>query len=121
MGCAMGKAWRHQVEPSVCTRLLMVRFICLNGGKRSGPHSSGLRRDQTRHPSNNAAIASCDRGVEPGIRVTPKIVATWRKRETVEDHKTGPKTPRPGVLSEVEDAMIAALSCRSTAASMPCS
>src|SRR5690625_2650958 len=38
----------------------------------------------------------------------PKRVAKWRKRATVEDLTTGPKTPPSTVLSEAEEAMIVA-------------
>ena len=44
------------------------------------------------------------------LGINPKTVAKWRKRETVEDRKTGPKDPRSTVLSETEEAMIVA--CR---------
>jgi len=40
--------------------------------------------------------------------VNPKAVAKWRKRETVEDRKTGPKEPRPSVLSEDKEATVVA-------------
>lgn len=40
--------------------------------------------------------------------INPKTVAKWRKRETVEDLKTGPKEPRSSVLSEAEEAMVVA-------------
>ena len=33
----------------------------------------------------------------------PKTVATWRKRATVEDMKTGPTEPRSTVLTEAEE------------------
>src|SRR6056297_752431 len=42
------------------------------------------------------------------LGITPKPVAKWRKRQTVEDQKTGPRTPRSTVLSEQEEAMIVA-------------
>ena len=42
------------------------------------------------------------------LGVTPKTVAKWRKRQTVEDHKTGPKEPRSTVLGEEEEAMVVA-------------
>ncbi|MBN8295002.1 IS481 family transposase, partial [Rhodobacter sp. NTK016B] len=35
-------------------------------------------------------------------------VAKWRKRRTVADRKTGPGDPRSTVLSEAEEAMMAA-------------
>jgi transposase-like protein len=40
--------------------------------------------------------------------INPKTVAKWRKRQTVEDQKTGPKEPRSTVLSETDEAMIVA-------------
>ncbi|WP_299776083.1 IS481 family transposase, partial [uncultured Tateyamaria sp.] len=43
---------------------------------------------------------------ELGINV--KTVAKWRKRQTVEDRKTGPKEPSSTVLSEDEEAMVVA-------------
>jgi hypothetical protein len=42
---------------------------------------------------------------ELGVNV--KTVEKWRKRETVEDRKTGPKQPSSTVLSADEEAMIA--------------
>ena len=46
------------------------------------------------------------RSRELGINV--KTVAKWRKRETVEDRKTGPTHPSSTVLSADEEAMIVA-------------
>ncbi len=40
--------------------------------------------------------------------INPRTVQKWRKRATVEDLKTGPKTPRSTVLSEDEEAIIVA-------------
>ena len=40
--------------------------------------------------------------------VNPKTVAKWRKRDGVDDHKTGPKEPRSTVLSQTEEAVIVA-------------
>lgn len=42
------------------------------------------------------------------LGINPKTVAKWRKRQTVEDQKTGPKEPRSTVLSEEEEAMVVA-------------
>ena len=53
---------------------------------------------------SQASIAELSR--ELGIN--PKTVAKWRKRQTVEDRKTGPQEPRSTVLSEAEEAMIVA-------------
>jgi hypothetical protein len=38
----------------------------------------------------------------------PVFCAKWRKRQTVEDQKTGPKEPRSTILSEDEEAMVVA-------------
>ena len=40
--------------------------------------------------------------------INPKTVAKWRKRASVGDMKTGPREPRSAVLTEAEEAMIAA-------------
>lgn len=42
------------------------------------------------------------------LGINPKTVAKWRKRETVEDMKTGPSEPRSTVLIEAEGAMVVA-------------
>ena len=42
------------------------------------------------------------------LGINPKTVAKWRKRQSVEDLKTGPKEPRSTVLSEEEEAMVVA-------------
>jgi hypothetical protein len=51
--------------------------------------------------ATNAALSR-----ELGINV--KTVAKWRKRETVEDRKTGPTKPSSTVLGTDEEAMIVA-------------
>ncbi len=53
---------------------------------------------------SQASIAALSR--ELGIN--PKTAAKWRKRETVEDLKTGPGEPHSTVLTEAEEAMIVA-------------
>ena len=53
---------------------------------------------------SQASIAELSR--ELGIN--PKTVAKWRKRQTVEDQKTGPKDPRSTILNEDEEAMVVA-------------
>ena len=40
--------------------------------------------------------------------INPKTVAKWRKRQTVDELKTGPKEPRSAVLKEAEEAAIVA-------------
>ena len=42
------------------------------------------------------------------LGINPKTVAKWRKRQTVEDQKTGPTEPRSTVLSEEEKAVVVA-------------
>src|SRR5690606_41372803 len=51
---------------------------------------------------SQASLAALSR--ELGIN--PKTVAKWRKRQTVEDLKTGPKEPRSTVLTEAEEAAV---------------
>ena len=87
----------------------MVRSIQWNGRKHYGTSSSRQRHDHACRQSSNTAIASFDRGVEPGVGINPKTVAKWRKRQTVEDQKTGPKEPRSTVLSAQEEAVVVAL------------
>jgi len=53
---------------------------------------------------SEASIAALSR--QHGIN--PKTVAKWRKRQSVEDRKTGPKVPRSTVLSPEEEAVIVA-------------
>ena len=53
---------------------------------------------------SQASIAELSR--ELGIN--PKTVAKWRKRQTVEDQKTGPREPRSTTLSEEDEAMVVA-------------
>ncbi|MGR3248495.1 MAG: antitoxin MazE-like protein [Paracoccus sp. (in: a-proteobacteria)] len=38
----------------------------------------------------------------------PKTLAKWRKRQTVDDLKTGPKEPRSTILTEAEEATVIA-------------
>ncbi len=40
--------------------------------------------------------------------INPKTVAKWRKRQILEDMRTGPKEPRSTTLSEAEEAMVVA-------------
>ena len=42
------------------------------------------------------------------LGLNPKTVAKWRKRQTIEDRKTGQKEPRSIILNEKEEAMIVA-------------
>lgn len=42
------------------------------------------------------------------LGINPKTVATWRKRATVEDMKTGLNEPRSTVLNEAEEAAVVA-------------
>ena len=44
------------------------------------------------------------------LGINPKTVAKWRKRQSVEDRKTGPREPSSTVPSEEDEAVIVA--CR---------
>jgi hypothetical protein len=74
-----------------------------------GPSSPRERHDHVRRQNSNVAIAGFARTVERvTLGITPKTVAEWRKRASVEDLKTGPKEPRSTVLTEAEDAAVVA-------------
>jgi transposase-like protein len=72
------------------------RVIC----KTRGTHA--IRAAIQRSQATNAALSR-----ELGINV--KTVTKWRKRETLEDRKTGPTEPSSTVLGKDEEAMIVAL------------
>ena len=40
--------------------------------------------------------------------INQKTIAKWKRRASVEDHKTGPKEPRSTVLSQEDEAVIVA-------------
>ena len=65
--------------------------------------------------TTTAAVRRAMQDIQESLRVlatrygiNPKTVAKLRKRQTVEDQKTGPKKPRSTVLSEDEEAMVVA-------------
>ena len=60
-----------------------------------------IRAAIQRSQASNAELSR-----ELGINV--KTVAKWRRRQTVEDLRTGPKKPRSTVLSEEEEAIVVA-------------
>ena len=60
-----------------------------------------IRATIQRSQASNAELSR-----ELGINV--KTVAKWRKHQTVEDRKTGPKEPNSTVLGKDEEAMIVA-------------
>jgi hypothetical protein len=92
--------------------MVMLRSFRRNGGRDFRTGSSWQRHDHARRQGSNTAIASFALAAEPGAGINPKTVAKWRKRETVEDMKTGPMEPRSTVLSEAEEAMVVASSDR---------
>ena len=53
---------------------------------------------------SQASLATLSRD----LGINPKTVAKWRKRQTVEDLKTGPREPRSTILTEAEEATIVA-------------
>ena len=87
-----------------------------------GTDTSRQRRDHARTPSRNKAIhcpavhcvamaregQATNAALSRAHGINVKTVAKWRKRETVEDRKTGPREPRSIVLREEEEAMIVA-------------
>ena len=81
--------------------------------QRHDPHAFDQQRDREL------------RRARQGTRINAKTVAKLRTRASVEDLQTGPKAPRPSLLSDAEEAMIVAFRrhtlCCWTTASMPCS
>ena len=69
-------------------------------------HGSAATTHAVRAAMERSQASRAELSLELGIN--PKTVAKWRKRATVEDLKTGPKEPRPTVLTEAEEAMIVA-------------
>ena len=67
----------------------------------SATTTHAVRAAIQRSQATNAALSR-----ELGINV--KTVAKWRKRETLEDRKTGPTEPSSTVLSAGEEAMVVA-------------
>ena len=53
---------------------------------------------------SQASLATLSRD----LGINPKTVAKWRKRQTIEDLKTGPKKLRLTILTEAEKATIVA-------------
>ena len=55
------------------------------------------------------------------LGINPKTVAKWRKRETIEDRKTGPTEPSSTVLNTEEEAMAVAgrMFCNGSAKTCP--
>ena len=53
---------------------------------------------------SQASLATLSRD----LGINPKTVAKCRKRQTVEDLKTGPREPRSTILTEAEEATIVA-------------
>ncbi|MEM9431575.1 MAG: transposase, partial [Pseudomonadota bacterium] len=64
-------------------------------------HGSATTAHAVRAAIQRSQASTAELSRELGI--TPKTVATWRKRATVEDRKTGPKEPRSTGLSEEEE------------------
>lgn len=72
-----------------------------------GQSSSRKRHDHARRQSCTT-IASRPVTLSRDLGINPKTVAKWRKRQTVEDLKTGPREPRSTILTEAEEATIVA-------------
>ena len=102
-GVILSKEWKDALWDKFVTEAphtLTRQAIC----------KANLPRGHARSQSSNTAIASFARDAEPGAGANPKTLAKWRwrKRQTVEDLKTGPKEPRSTVLTEAEEAAIVA-------------
>ena len=69
-------------------------------------HGSATTTHAIRAAIQRSAASTAALSRELGIN--PKTVAKWRKRQTVEDMKTGPKEPRSTVLSGEEEVVVVA-------------
>jgi hypothetical protein len=99
-----------------------VRFVLWNGRKHYGTGTSRLRYAPLTSNGLRSTLCEGSHAIratilrsqtttaalsgELGINV--KTVAKWRKRETIEDRKTGPTEPSLTVLIADEEAMITA-------------
>ena len=69
-------------------------------------HGSATTTHAVRAAIQRSQASTAELSRELGIN--PKTVAKWRKRQTVEDQKTGPRDPRSTVLSKEEEAVVVA-------------
>ncbi len=69
-------------------------------------HESATITHAVRAATQRSQTTSAALSWELGIN--SKTVAKWRKREKVEDFKTGSEDPRSTVLTEAEEAMVVA-------------
>ena len=74
--------------------------------KKGAGHGSATTTHAVRAAIQRSQASIAELSRELGVN--PKTVAKWRKRQTVEDRKTGPKEPRSTILSEDEEAMVVA-------------
>ncbi|RAP42852.1 hypothetical protein BYZ73_03505 [Rhodovulum viride] len=65
-------------------------------------HARGQNRNTNRSQASAAAPSRA-------FWINSKAIAKWRKREMVEDRKTGPKDLRSSVLGETEKAVTGAV------------
>src|ERR1700693_5243221 len=68
---------------------------------RSATTTEAIRR-AIQHSQESLSTLSRRHGINP------KTVATWRKRSSTADHRTGPTVPRSTVLSVEQEALIVA-------------
>ena len=91
-GSIMGQVLHGSATTTHAVRAAIRRSIARQGHAQHDPERG------------NGSLAQLSK--ELGINA--KTVAKWRKRQTVEDLKTGSKEPRSTVLSEAEEATIVA-------------
>lgn len=77
---------------------------CRTGASREFHGYARRQRSNTAIQLSQASLSTLSR--ELGIN--PKTVAKWGKRATVEELKTGPKTPHSTTLTEAEEAAVGA-------------
>ena len=69
-------------------------------------HGSATTTHAIRAAIQRSQASLATLGLELGMN--PKTVAKWRKRQTLEDMKAGPKERRSTTLSEAEEAVVVA-------------
>ena len=90
----------------------MVRSFLCNGRKRYGTNTSRQRHDDAHHPSDNTAIESFDRGVEPDLwdqpEDSPEVAQAGNGRRS-QNRAKGCNTPLSDALLSGEPAKTSGL------------
>ena len=86
----------------------MVHTFHTSGRRHYGPNTSRVRPHDSGCPSSEQHSQESLRALSRRHGINPKTVAKWRKRYSVADLPTGPKTPHSTVLPVEQEAIIVA-------------